>query len=307
MRIAFVDDLCHKKTGSTEFLVDVLNKTNIVKRFWGNGFKKFDKKELGQINNWKPDLILFFQRIPNFLILNKFNCKNLVFVPMHDQEIHYGFMERKLLDLSLFITKTFFKLRVLCFCNADSVYYNNFDLLLVKYYPKPVKSRPILKDKVLFFWERIDSLPFSKLMEMFDLKQFEKVYFMQRNDAGCECLHHSFYKLPKNVIVVDNWLSKRNYEKIMNECNIAVAPRLCEGIGHGFLDYMARGVCIIAYDLPTHNEYIINGFNGILFKNFSYIDLKDWRRFGRNAFDTISMGNERWLIDIDNILEWVKN
>jgi len=280
MRIAFVDDLCHKKTGSTEFLVDVLNKTNIVKRFWGNGFKKFDEKELKQINGWKPDLILFFQRIPNFLILNKFNCKNLVFVPMHDQEIHYGFLERKLLDLSLFITKLFSRLRVLCFCNVDSVRYNSFDLLLVKYYPKPIKSRIDLKETI-YFWERENGIGLNDVMKL------------------ANGLTVTFK--PKNV-----WLSKKEADKFGETCGIAIAPRKSEGIGHGFLELMARGVCVVAYDLPTHNEYIVNGFSGILFKDFSYIDLKDWRRFGRNAFEEINKGHERWLIDIDNILEWVK-
>ncbi len=280
MRIAFVDDLCHKKTGSTEFLVDVLNKTNTVKRFWGNGFKKFDEKELEQINNWKPDLILFFQRIPNFLILNKFSCKNLVFVPMHDQEIHYSFIERSLLDFSLFMIKLFFRLRVLCFCNADSVRYNNFDLLLVKYYPKPVKSRVVLKETV-YFWERTNGIGLS--------------------------LARKLVKKSKLVVKYkDVWLTKAENKLFAKDCGIYIAPRYSEGIGHSFLEQMARGICVIAFDAPIHNEYIAHGVNGILYNSDLPVCFENWEKLGIQAKQSIVKGRKRWLKDVKKIVKWLE-
>jgi hypothetical protein len=144
-------------------------------------------------------------------------------------------------------------------------------------------------------------------MKLFDFKQFEKVYFMQRNDGGLECLHHSFYDLPKNVVVIDSWLSKRDYEKIMNKCNVAVAPRNCEGIGHGFLDYMSRGMCVFAWDDATHNEYIISSYNGYLFNKYKRINLKklNWKKCGLNARKVIKLSKVEWEKDKQRILKWI--
>jgi hypothetical protein len=93
----------------------------------------------------------------------------------------------------------------------------------------------------------------------------------------------------------------------MGSCSIAVAPRNCEGIGHGFLDYMSRGMCVFAWDDATHNEYIQNGVNGVLFNNYNKIDLSklNWRGMGLNARLIIAFNKKKWEKDKQRVLEWI--
>jgi hypothetical protein len=312
LKIAFVDDCVHAKTVSSEFLVDVLKKENEVKRFWRSGIITFPEYNIIEVNKWKPDLILFFQRKPLFPILKRFDCKNVVYVPMYDSK---GFFEgtrnlfrRIILGLDEKTTDLVIKPKYLYFSKR------HYELdgkkkgsLVVKYFPK-VKKQCEQDKPILFFWERIDSIPFSNIMKLFDLKYFEKVYFMQRNDEGSECLDSSFYDLPKNVVVIKDWLAKEEYERIMSECNVAVAPRNCEGIGHGFLDYMSRGMCVFAWDDATHNEYIKNGVNGYLFNSYDRIDLDKlyWKGCGVIAREQFKEKIVEWERDKQKILEWIK-
>jgi glycosyltransferase involved in cell wall biosynthesis len=279
MKIAFVDDLVHKKTGSTEFLVGILKKENKVKRFWGNGFKRFDNNGLKEINEWQPDLILFFQRIPNFFILKKFKCKKIVFVPMHDQEIYYSIVERKMIDISLFSTRLFFDLRLLCFSIKDFKYYKGYNRLDVKYYPE-IKEQCVQNDKV-YFWERENGFKEKDVRKLIGNK--------------------------KLVVKKDNeWLSKKELESLISSCGIAIASRNSEGIGHGFLELMARGVCVIAFNEATHNEYIEHGKNGLLFKEFKKLDLSNWKQLGNNARNMIGKKQNRWKNNKRRVLEWLR-
>jgi len=280
MKIAFVDDLCHKKTGSTDFFVDVLKKENKVERFWGNGFKKFDKQKLNHINSYNPNIVLFFQRIPNIFVLLKLKCKNILFVPMHDQEIYYSFVERNMINLSITLTNFLFNFKVLCFSNADAKYYNHLDCLNVQYFPKP---KPKCNHyKKVFFWER-------------------------KNGIGLDFAKKLACDLELIVKYKDVWLSKKEADAFHKGCGIAIAPRLSEGIGHGFLELMAKGICVIANDEATHNEYIIDGYNGILYsKNNPIIDLSNWKYLARNSKMSIEVGYASWQLGKSRILNMIK-
>jgi len=302
LKIAFVDDYVHMKTNSTEFIVELLKEKHEVKRFWRTGVIAFPEYNVIEINKWEPDQIMFFQRMPVYPKLKRFDCKNFVFIPMFDSRGFFAGknlmqrLKRLVLRMNDYVTDVMFKPSFITFSQRDFIdFKKRGKTIKLKYFPE-AKKQVQQKKPVLFFWERIDSLPFSKLMKMFDLRQFEKVYFMQRNDGGCECLHHSFYDLPKNVEVIDSWLPKERYNEIMGEANIAVAPRLCEGIGHGFLDYMSRGMCVFAYNDCTHNEYIVNGRTGFLFKDFKRIDLDkvNWKKMGKAARKSIFVGHKKW-------------
>jgi len=312
LKIAFIDDCVHAKTVSTKFLVDILKQEHEVKRFWRSGIITFPEYNIIEVNKWKPDLILFFQRMPIFPVLKRFNCKNIVYVPMYDSKGFFAGTRNLLRKLVLWLNKVFTDLII----KPKYLYFSkrHYELdgkkknsLVVKYFPK-IKKQCNQDKPNLFFWERVDSVSFDKIIKLFDFKQFEKVYFMQRNDGGLECLHHSFYKLPKNVVVIDKWLSKKDYEKIMNKCNVAVAPRNCEGIGHGFLDYMSRGVCVFAWDDATHNEYIISDYNGFLFNKYTRINLKNlnWKQCGLNARKELNQKQVEWEKDKQKILDWIK-
>ena len=75
--------------------------------------------------------------------------------------------------------------------------------------------------------------------------------------------------------------------------------------GMDYLELMAKGKCVIAYDLPTHSEYISDGYNGILFNKYEKLDLSNWKQIGINAKKSISKEHKCWLMDKDRIIDWV--
>lgn len=103
--------------------------------------------------------------------------------------------------------------------------------------------------------------------------------------------------------------SKQEMVNCMNGCDLYVSPRLYEGIGMGFLDAMAYGLVPVAFDTPTHNEYISNGYNGILFDS-NLIDIKidcveianirsnmdEYMVNGRNLFEAAESDLENYLL-----------
>jgi hypothetical protein len=87
--------------------------------------------------------------------------------------------------------------------------------------------------------------------------------------------------------------------------NVYFAPREVEGIGFSFLEAMASGMCVVAPNMPTMNEYISNGTNGLLYsleKRFP-VDLSRAKEIGARARETIERGfvdwqkQKEWLVD----------
>jgi hypothetical protein len=64
----------------------------------------------------------------------------------------------------------------------------------------------------------------------------------------------------------DELVPRREYAKLAGRANIFLAPRTSEGVGLTFLEALARGCAVFAYDAPTMNEYIAHGENGYLLR-----------------------------------------
>ena len=75
----------------------------------------------------------------------------------------------------------------------------------------------------------------------------------------------------------------------------------------GFLEAMARGMLIIANDLPTHNEYICNWVNGILYdrNNPCYVNLDSADKIGDMARESVFRGHHNWLRSIDSMKSYL--
>jgi glycosyltransferase involved in cell wall biosynthesis len=89
-----------------------------------------------------------------------------------------------------------------------------------------------------------------------------------------------------------------SYRDALSSCNVFVCPRFTEGIGLSMLDALARGMCVIAHDAPSANEYIINGVNGLLvdYRNPRPIVLSAKRaeEIGRAAREMYVAGSRKW-------------
>ena len=99
-----------------------------------------------------------------------------------------------------------------------------------------------------------------------------------------------------------SWQGREAYLRSLVDFNVYVAPRRHEGIGMAFLEAMAMGMCVVAENQPTANEYILSGRNGILYggdREKIYpprrMELSELARIGGEARKTIRGIHGEWL------------
>lgn len=98
------------------------------------------------------------------------------------------------------------------------------------------------------------------------------------------------------------WKSRQDYLRDLGKFQVYFAPRKYEGIGMTFLEAMAMGMCVIAENAPTANEYIISGRNGILYGGWGdkiYAlpprPMRELQQMGMEARKTMHHVHQTWL------------
>ena len=113
-------------------------------------------------------------------------------------------------------------------------------------------------------------------------------------------------------LVTTRWFSDKSQLKAaMRESAFYVAPRPTEGIGMSFLEAMAMGRCVIAPDMPTMNEYIRHGENGLLYDLHEPFSLPPMtedrvRAMQEAARRSMAEGRARWVRDRNDICRWIE-
>jgi hypothetical protein len=113
-----------------------------------------------------------------------------------------------------------------------------------------------------FFWERMPGeLDQHAVKEL--LGSLGPVSLEVRSLADSQ-----FAQTPGKAEVIGSvqWRSREEYLDKLCHYNIFVAPRRHEGLGMTVLEAMAMGMCVVAEDQPTANEYILPLLNGLLFR-----------------------------------------
>jgi hypothetical protein len=111
------------------------------------------------------------------------------------------------------------------------------------------------------------------------------------------------------TITQSTWFERgEDYLARLADCNVFIAPRAAEGIGMAMLEAMARGMLVLANDQPTHNEYICNWVNGVLF-NKDAAGLTDFgaaAAVARRGWQTVREGYPVWLAQAAEIADYVE-
>ncbi|HKU28671.1 MAG TPA: glycosyltransferase [Candidatus Sulfotelmatobacter sp.] len=301
IRALFVDHAFHRKTRSSDFFIEILRNAFEIEQFFLDPDGPADRALLAAART--SDLVILWQMdflAPLFLAMGK----PTIVIPMYDgssglPDLHWLFAHRAR------------------FCNFSLALHQRARLLggetmLLRYFPPPVPENELPRfDKLsAFFWQRrpdhgvtIDKVAYllHQTIDRFHLHNAADI-------AG-----HFPSTLPKDVPFkfTESWWFKKKakYEACLASCNIFVAPRAAEGIGLALLEAMARGMVVIAHDAPTHNEYISNGINGVLFdkdRGHEPILLRDKaERIGRSAWRTVVEGHNAWNASHSAILEWI--
>jgi glycosyltransferase involved in cell wall biosynthesis len=149
--------------------------------------------------------------------------------------------------------------------------------LSIKYFKDPAKFEPAHYDgkRILFYWNRTGLVEPGFVQDFCDALDINILLFRRNIDPRIPV--HLEYSLPKklgNTIVQEvpgiEALTRDEYLDIFNQVNIMIAPRSSEGVGITYIEALARGCAVFAFNGPTMNEYIYHKRNGYLFNSHSY-------------------------------------
>jgi hypothetical protein len=98
------------------------------------------------------------------------------------------------------------------------------------------------------------------------------------------------------------WHDHTTYLKYLKDFQVYLSPRRFEGMGLTFLEAMAMGMCVVAENQPTAEEYITCGQNGILYRGEDRgiglpraHSLEEMQHMGRRARQHLRTVRRGWL------------
>ena len=234
MNILFVDHVCHKKTRSADFFLDILRARHTVDcHYYG---AHYDCR-IPQDKIAAAELIIFWEFLPGRFKI-AVNGKPCLFVPMYDNEWGSKWQWRRIARSGM---------SVLSFCDALTRHAKSCgvkNILTVHYAMDPSLFPQNSGDpRKALYWDR-GNFAESTIRALFE------------SDALDE------------LVVQRDFLSPEEYAAFLDRFGVYIAPRAKEGIGMAFLEQIACGKCVIAHDDATMNEYVADGQTGII-RNFN--------------------------------------
>ena len=299
-KLLFIDLRYHEKTGSAQFLIDLLKTRYRVEIQRDDLWQTY--AGLSRINRERYDAILFWQVKP-FIAARYFDCQNIIFFPMFDS--HGELDTLRIGELP--------QLGVISFCSALHKKLSGIpnDRLCIKYYPKPLVSRgDELAGNGLFFWQRGSDVTWRTVRRIIgECPELGGVHLHRSVDPGASWQAPTSEEEQAYHISYSDWFqTKEDYLTELARNALYVAPRSREGIGMSFLEALAMAKGVLAHDGPTMNEYIVHGENGYLFDcaNPKPVDLGELNRIRRSALESVYEGWLAWEQDEFRIIDFLE-
>ena len=308
MKICYIGHEYHRKTASTNFMAELLeaNATTFHRRDTLPDPATLAAFDLEALEAENYDLICVFQiEMLARAIAERRLAKRLVFVPMYDGARMLGDDYWQALAYRDDVRVVNFSPTLHYRVASQGV--NSF---FFRYFPKPVatpvwdrlkKPRP----PKAFFWQRTDRPSWETVKTLVSKMPDLPFHLHLAGDPSLRAQVDVEAEQAKRPLTVSTWFEKASdYRRIVDDCDIYVAPREFEGIGMSFLEAMAAGKCVIAPDNPTMNEYITHGINGLLYDvdKPKPLELGQHARIGRRAWRTVQHGYREWQWDMKNRL-----
>ncbi len=190
--------------------------------------------------------------------------QSVIWLPMWDQV--QGYDQQWWNDLPKEIKVVSFSNPVTKFATAAGL-----EVLNLRYYKNPSEYKQVNWENgnKIFYWNRTGMIGPVFLENLCRVSRANELLFLGKIDPRID--KKMSYTLPGKFgdCAVKNLrpTEREKFLKAVEPANIFIAPRIAEGVGMTFLEAMARGCAVLAYDAPTMNEYIQDGFNGLLFHN----------------------------------------
>ncbi|MFU8885002.1 MAG: glycosyltransferase [Cyanobacteriota bacterium] len=296
----------HSKTKSTDFLKDHIRQHYTLDEILVDPDSTSLAEQLNQIPLEEASLIILFQ-VEFILPMIYRRCRKVICVPMYDACGSLPDSYFRMMSGSAIINFSS-NLHIRCLgLGLNSFYLKFYPPLADRKRSPSVNHRP-----KVFFWHRNDQITLSDVIRCFPPNRGFGIHLHWARDDGKEMDPNSMRLLKTYADhTLSFWFDKKDEMiECMESCDLFFAPRLSEGIGMGFLDAMAHGLIPVAFDLPTHNEYIINYYNGFLVNKVSgpvCVDSKTIEQARVIVRQFVSIGREAFERSIESLNSFISD
>ena len=314
MRIAMVGHPMHSRTMSSQFFMKILEEADFnIQYFSSETFLDWGPLSRRSLDNF--DVLICWQTEDLAEALVSIG-KKVILVPMYDAAV------QRPVDY----WRQFARCKIICFCRTlyEQLVDIDMNAYYFQYYPEtPTLSAPHIpvSGLSLFFWQRrpdaaINLEAVGRLVRTWPSSRLHVHLARDEPDNQVQGSKKSFATeielLRRNghFVTTSSWFASRGeYIALLRKCNLFLAPRLEEGIGMSFLEPMSMGLCVLANNRATMNEYIYDKVNGVLFdadrppEEWCPWENLDGRvtEFGLRAAESIAQGRWRWEQDVKRL------
>lgn len=256
-RVLYIDHSFHKKTTSTQFMLEAFQRVANVDEYWDDSWQDGAPFDPRQYDKPEPDLVVLFQTEPTPELFRYWRCP-IVAIPMLDSPYSWA------ADLCLKATNS----TVIAFGKKQAEMYERKGIRVIRLRyacDPPAQKTPHAGGLRGFFWER-GPVRWEHIKKLLGDSPLEALLVKQAPDPNFKASEISDADIEKyRIRFVEPWGSKEDYWKLLSTCDVYFAPRPLEGIGMGYLEAMSMGLVVVAPDGATMNEYIEHGKNGYLY------------------------------------------
>jgi glycosyltransferase involved in cell wall biosynthesis len=302
-KLIFVDHSYHEKTGTTQFMQELLASRFQVQVVWDHGWAGGPSPGAAELDALRPDAIVFFQSLPRPRVLRALRCRNLTWVPMRDGLDYRSSRLRRLAAAPL---------KVLNFCREAHGYFAGLGMasMHAQYWPPPLAApaRVRGREPALFFWPRRQEVSWQTLKALLGGYRPRRIVLRYASDPGHAAAKPDAHDLHEyKVTLLEGWMAHDDYLQHLAACDLFMAPRPNEGIGMAMLEAMNHGLAVIAPDAPTMNEYVQPNHNGWLYDLAAPapLDFGPWAQRAEQARADVAAGHVRWLAQAQAVTRFV--
>ena len=317
--LLFIGHTYHQKTKSNEFILKILNQGYKISECYMDSLESLDYQELNKFVGKKFDVLVLWEVMPKLSILGKFVTWNTsTFFPMYDYFYAHGGLYQP-------VWEEYQDTIVVCFSKTlyKELTANGFDTRYIQFFPQPCQVDNWGDEHSIFFLQQLSFLNLSTMATAMKGMGLKSMHLHKILDfAHCLKDTSEYDKETKEFIQrIKKQESShlKDWPQLYDEINKHVffmASRHVEGIGMSFLEAMASGRIVVAPDMPTMNEYIEDGKNGLLYPWDEHFNMSHCRQsvkkpqlsirtIQQNAYHTVVEGYERWCQQKSEIAVWI--
>jgi glycosyltransferase involved in cell wall biosynthesis len=302
MRIALISHSYHQHTRSHEFFLPCLLALGTVEVFFDESWRNARAAWIDGFDCSRFDIIVVWQ-VGEAIDYIRWPHGNVVFVPMYDAQGGTRFWWKE----------EFNQAKVLCFSEAlrREVAQRTDRLRGVKYYPDPGEYPEARRDGLLrgLFWNRVPAIDLTAVAKLCGEIVFDSFTVHDAPDPlSGAVLPERDWPVQARQHRRSTWKERGDeYRRLLAEHSVFFAPRPYEGIGLSLLEAMAAGLCPVAPDTSTHNEYIADGVTGLLYNldKPAAVDLRRACEMGARARESVARGHAEWLRARPELLDFL--